>query len=986
MTHLPKPYLSLKALAAPALLASALFVQPAVAQGLAPRITSPITNANRVTLTGSRSPLAIPANDLGAVPSGTKLDGITLVFSRTVAQETALDALIAAQQNPASPLYHQWLTPDQFAARFGVADSDIAAAESWLQLQGFAVDSVSRSRNRIVFSGTAGLVASAFGAPLHYFKVSSPSHAGETHFAPASDLTIPAALGSTVLAINNLSNFRPHPHIKFRGPQGARPAFTSSQTGDHYLTPGDIATIYDVTPAYNAGFTGSNQSIAVIGQSSVLLSDIQSFQSAVNITAKTPQFVLVPSSGASTIFTGDEAESDLDLEYSSTMAKGAQVFFVYVGENSTSDVFDSLTYAVDERIAPIITSSYGDCEPDLGSSNYASLNQVLAQAATQGQTVLSASGDDGSTDCYGEYTATDTADNEQLAVDFPASSQWVTGMGGTEFPAADVVSTNSTYFSAQTTTDTVSSALSYIPEGAWNDDATFAAEDPSDPLGAGGGGASIFTARPSWQAGTIGGNAIPSGIYRLVPDISLTASPVDAPYAYCTSDTTAWSTGQLASCNDGLRDASSGALTVAGGTSFVAPSFAGMLAVILQSQNSTGEGVINPTLYTLAATTATYAIAFHDITSGGNQCTAGSEFCSTAGAASYATAIGYDEATGLGSIDLYNLLTAWPKPAAAALTETAVTLTPTTSTPTASAADTVTITVGEINVPPAIAIPTGTVALTIDGVAPTTATTLTLVNGTVTYSFSSATTGSHVIVATYSGDTLNAPSEATLVLTIGSTAVGSFTVAAGNISVASGASASSTLTVTPSGGYTGTVDFDVSIASVSTGGDANLADSCYTINNETDALAVTGTAAVTTTLTIYTSLSACESSDANGTVKRRFLPRPTQHASNTQPHPTGPNPAPIATALAGLLALGLLRKRLRRMSPLLSLSLFALCLGIASLGLSGCSNNSTTTTGGGGGTTVGDETPGTYTLTLTGTDSVNTAQTANSNFTLTITQ
>jgi subtilase family serine protease len=986
MTHLRKTLAS-KSLAFSAV---ALFALAAATSGFAqttapaPRISGPIVNSDRVTLTGSRSPLAIPANDLGAVPADTRLDGISLVFSRTPAQQAALDALIAAQQNPASPLYHQWLTPDQFAAHFGVADSDISAVSSWLQLQGFSIDSVARSRNRIVFSGTAGLVATAFGAPLHYYKASSPAHANETHFAPSSDLTIPAALGSSVLAITNLSSFRPHPHIKFRGPQGARPAFTSSQSGNHYITPGDLATIYDVTPAYNAGFTGSNQSIAILGQSAVQLSDILAFQTAVNITAKTPQLVLVPSTGASTIYSGDESESDLDLEYSSTVAKGAQVYFVYAGSDTNADVFTALTYAVDERIAPIISSSYGDCEPDLGSAAFNSLNAVLEQAATQGQTVLSAAGDDGSTDCYGEYASTDTADNEQLAVDFPASSQYVTGLGGTEFPTADVAVGNNTYFTAQSSSDVISSALSYIPEMAWNDDPTFGAEEPSDPLGAGGGGVSIFAPHPSWQTGTIGGVAIPSSTFRLVPDISLTASPINAPFAYCTSDTSAWSTGQVASCNDGLRDASSGVLTVAGGTSFDAPSFAGMLALILQSQNSTGEGVINSTLYTLAATSA-YATAFHDITAGGNQCTAGSAFCSTTGADNYASATGYDEATGLGSIDLYNLLSAWPKPAAASLTETAVTLVPTTTSPATGVADTVTITVAETNIlDPAIMLPTGTVALTIDGVAPTTATTLTLTGGVATYSFSSTTAGSHVIVATYSGDATNAPSEATLVLTVGSTAVGSFTLAAGNISVASGASASSTITVTPSGGYTGTVDFSINIDSVSTGADADLADFCYTIDNSnTGQLSVTGTAAVTAPLTIYTSLSACATEDAHGTVKRRFLHSATQHASNKPSRPSGPSPAPIATALAGLLALGVLRKRFRRMSPLLSLSLFALCLGIAGLGLSGCSNNASTTGGGG---TVGDETPGTYSLTLIGTDSVNANQTASANFTLTITQ
>lgn len=662
-----------------------------------PRITAQIDNSSRATLAGSHPPRARAADDIGAVPSTLQLQGISLVFSRSAAQQSALDTLVAAQQNPASPLYHHWITPDQYAAQFGVADSDIAAAKSWLEQQGFAVDSVSRSHNRIFFSGTAGQVASAFGAPLHYYL--TPGNAlqpAATHFAPSSDLTIPAALSSSVLAIGNLSDFRLVPHIVQRGPQGTQPRFTSSQTGNHYLTPGDLATIYDITPAYDSGFTGSNQSIAVVGQSAVVLSDITNFQTAVGITGKTPIVVLVPNSGTSTVYAdGDEAESDLDLEYSSTIAKGAQVYFIYTGNSNSYGVFNSIEYAIDENIAPIISSSYGECEPELGQPEYTTYNADLEQAAAQGQTVVAAAGDAGSTDCYGEYKSSDPTGNEQLAVDFPGSSQYVTSMGGTEFPTANVAAGNNTYFDAESTTDIISSAKSYIPEMVWNDDTSAGSNDPKDPLSAGGGGVSMYTAQPTWQAGNIGGVAIStSGGKRMVPDIALTASPYNAPFAFCTSDTTFWNTAanggtppyQQASCNDGLRDSSSQLLTVGGGTSFDAPTFSGLVAIINQARNSTGQGVINPTLYSLAAT-AVYATAFHDITSGGNQCTAGTAYCSSPGTTDYAATTGYDEASGLGSIDFFNLLTAWPGPtttgsgtASFALAATSVTLAPGAST------------------------------------------------------------------------------------------------------------------------------------------------------------------------------------------------------------------------------------------------------------------------------------------------------------------
>ncbi len=637
------------------LAACSLFTMTSLAQTPAARITTEIDNSERVAIQGTHQPRARAENDAGPVPLGTKLQGISIVFSRSAAQEADLQALIAAQQNPASPLYHKWLTPEEFAARFGVADSDIAKVESWLEQQGFSVDGVSRSKNRITFSGTVGQVAAAFGTELHYYKVNS-----ETHFAPAGDISVPAALSSLVQTVSNLSTFRPKPHVRFRAPQPAtRPNFTSSQTGSHFLTPKDVATIYDINPAYTAGYNGAGRSIAIVGQSAIVLSDIENFQRAAGLTVKDPTQILVPNSGVSTIYSNDEAESDLDLEYSGGIATGATIYFVYVGSNLNYSVLDSITYAVDNLIAPVISITYGECETGMSAGDYSSQNGVLAQAATFGQTVIAASGDDGSTDCYGE-TGLSTSQQEALAVDFPGSSQYVTDIGGTEFPAADVASSNTTYWEpASGSSDVISSALSYIPEQVWNDD------DPTSGLSSGGGGvSSLTTPRPSWQTGVTG---IPAGNFRLVPDISLDSSPNNAGYLYCSSDPT---TGITGSCSNGFRDSNDQYLTVAGGTSFAAPIFAGMVAIINQKLNSTGQGPINPTLYTLAANSTTYASAFHDITSGGNECTAGSNYCSaTSGSqTNYLATPGYDEASGLGSIDFYNLLTAWPTPTTASFT------------------------------------------------------------------------------------------------------------------------------------------------------------------------------------------------------------------------------------------------------------------------------------------------------------------------------
>jgi subtilase family serine protease len=638
---------------APALLVVAALSSTAFSQAQQPqvRLTAPIENSSRATLAGSQPPRARIAQDLGTVDPSTPLPSMTIYFSRSTQQQSDLDALIAAQQNPSSPQYHQWLTPAQFGAQFGVADADIAKTEAWLQSEGFNVQGVSPSRSSITFSGTAATAASAFGAPLHHYSLN-----GETHMAPSADLALPSALAGIVSDVRGLSDFRPHPHFRRGNGAAFKPDFTSAQTGNHYMTPGDVAIVYDIKAAYSAGYTGNGLTIAIMGQSAITNSDISKFQTAIGQTANLPTSILVPNTGGSATYSGDESESDLDLEYSSGIAQGATIDFVYVGANETASVFDSLTWAIQNRIAPIINISYGECEPDLGQSMFTTLNATLQQAAAQGQTVVSAAGDDGSADCFDPTSATTISETNGLAVDFPSSSQYVTAAGGTEFPAADVASGNNTYFTAATTSDTVVSAISYIPEMAWNDNSV---EDISEGLSAGGGGVSIYTPAPSWQVGVPG---IPAGAsFRFVPDIALDASPNNAPYAYCTSDNTAWSSGQESSCTSGLRDSSTQVLTVAGGTSFAAPIFSGMVAILAQARGYTYQGVVNPTLYTLASNPTTYASAFHDITTGTNECNLGTTYCSAAAAANYSTTVGYDQATGLGSIDLNNLLNAWPQ-------------------------------------------------------------------------------------------------------------------------------------------------------------------------------------------------------------------------------------------------------------------------------------------------------------------------------------
>ena len=770
----------------------------ATAQRPEARILAPVDNSVRAALAGTKAQFAEAGIEAGRMAATTQLQQMTIHFSRSATQQAALDALIQAQQNPASPQYHQWLEPDQFAAQFGAADADIAKVQTWLASQGFSVGEVSRNRSEITFSGSIAQVEAAFATEMHYFMVG-----GEKHFGPSIDVSVPAAFSSAVLGVGHLSDWKPRAHsVKID------PHFTSSQTGSNFVQPGDVAVIYDIAPAYSAGYTGNGQTIAVMGQSNVVLSDISNFQTAAGVPVRAPNVILMPGTGTSQVFTGDESESDLDLEYSSGIAKGATILFVYTGNNPNYGVFDALDYTISNKLAPIISISYGGCEANLGQTIYQTVNGYLQQAAAQGQSVVASAGDSGSLDCYGD-TALTSAVQAAPAVDFPASSQYVTGLGGTEYLAADVAKGNTTYWQAQSTSDIIASAKSYIPEQAWNDDTA------TSGLSSGGGGVSIFTAQPSWQTGVPG---ITAGSFRLVPDIALASSPNNAGYLYCSSDRT---TGITGSCSNGFRDSSNSNLTVVGGTSVATPIVAGMLAIINQKTNTTYAGVVNAELYKLASTPATYASAFHDINTGNNGCVTGTTYptsfntngtvatygpaCPSATAGQFAATTGYDEATGLGSVDLYNLMTAWPN--GVPLTGSTMTVTPATLTPVQNVGDVITFKVASAS-GTVTTVPTGTIALSIDG---TYSQALTLSGGTATYTFTSSSLGAHVISAVYSGDTVFSTSTGTTTVTV-VTSNTSTSISAATTPAVVGTADAITITVSGTGAPTGSVSVTVSFA------------------------------------------------------------------------------------------------------------------------------------------------------------------------------
>ena len=427
-------------------------------------------------IAGSVHPLAKAAMDEGLVDNSKALGGMTINFRRTAAQEASLQALLQAQQTPGSPNYHQWLTPAQFGQQFGMSSADLAKVSDWLQQEGFKVNAVAQSNNAISFSGTVATVERAFQTQIHSYSLN-----GEKHFANATNISIPAAMAGLVSSVRGLDDFRPTPRVQFarKTTSAVSANFTSGISGGHFIAPGDFAVIYDMNALYSGGFTGKGITIAVMGQSDIVPSDITDFRAAAGLPANDPTVVTVPGTTPIPVdqaeTTSDLVETDLDLEWSGGVGSGASIILV-----NSDNVFTSLQYAIQNTFngitIPIISQSYGACEPSLSSANLSTIEGWLAQANSQGQTVILAAGDTGAADCDNSNPP-ETQAVQGLAVDYPGSSVYVTDLGGSEYTGDGSAQNPQTgagqYWSANGSNDVLTSAKSYIPEMVWND-TTFA--------------------------------------------------------------------------------------------------------------------------------------------------------------------------------------------------------------------------------------------------------------------------------------------------------------------------------------------------------------------------------------------------------------------------------------------------------------------------------------------------------------------------------
>jgi Pro-kumamolisin, activation domain/Bacterial Ig-like domain (group 3) len=610
-----------------------------------PRITAAVDEAKLTVLKGNVHPLARPEFDRGAAPLDLPMNRILLVLKRSPEQEAELQKLLVDQQDKNSPRYRQWLTPEQFGQQFGLADSDLQNIVSWLQGYGFHDVRVSKGRTVIEFSGTAGQVQDALGTSIRKFVVN-----GEEHWANATDPTVPAALWPGVQGVLTLHNFYKKPQVHLADEQstakavpGARPHFTSS-TGLHALGPADYYTIYNFDPLQI--FTSAK--IAIVGRSNINLQDVTYFHYWMYDQATSDQVILNgPDPG--NLGGIEETEAVLDTTWAGAVAPTAWVALVVSQSTATTDGIDlSELYIIDNNLADVMSESFGGCEADVTSAEAAGIASLAQQAAAQGITYVVSAGDSGSAGCDDPHT--ETLATHAPSVNVLASTPYTVAVGGTVFNENGHAST---YWKSANAQATLESAISYIPEDVWNESCASGQSGCSKPnIWAGGGGASTFFPKPSWQAGVAG---IPADSARDVPDVSLTAASHD-PYLLCLR-------GSCVPDAQGMIR-----FATVSGTSAAAPAFAGIMALVGQ-KTLVRLGQPNYVLYRLAATEnlaqcnassttlPASTCVFNDVTVGSNAVPGETAYGTSS--ALYQSGKGYDQATGLGSVNVTNLINQW---------------------------------------------------------------------------------------------------------------------------------------------------------------------------------------------------------------------------------------------------------------------------------------------------------------------------------------
>jgi subtilase family serine protease len=715
---------------------AAAFPVPAVyAQtGPQPQIREAVDESRLAVLPGNTRPEANAGNDRGIVPDSFAMDHMLLQLQRPPARETELKQYIDGLNDPNAANFHQWLTPEQFAAQYGVAQSDVDAVSGWLKGHGFAVHGIQPGGLTIDFGGTAGQVRSTFHTEIHNLEVN-----GARHIANMSDPRIPAALRPVVAGIVSLHDFRPHPLLVPRGQY----TYTNPNGTFHALVPGDIATIYNLTPAFAAGYTGKGQSIMVLEDTYLYsTADVTTFRQTFGLTSQYPYatFSQVSPSGAIACANpgfqgspsdpgyGDDSEAIIDVEWATAAAPNAAIILAACTD-SRSD-FGGLLALLNVLNGPaaslpsVVSISYGEAEASNGASTNLLFNNAYQQAVAEGVSIFVSAGDFGA--AFADHGNVST---HGIGISGFTSTPYNVSVGGLDFSyTADGVNP-ATYWSA-TNSSVFSSALSYIQEIPWNNSCAGgvvsgffgisrldlcnnpAVTSSSGPLNfllnavGGSGGPSrcssgtpeltgIVTAgcvgykKPAWQTGLVGN---PIDDARDVPDVSLFASNGfwDAYYVVC------WSNPDPNVGGGGSCTGQPSAWPGFGGTSVASPIMAGIQALINQ-KTASRWGNPNTVYYSLAkaeygagGSSACNSISvnktsnsciFYDVTQGDNDVVcqfkglqqsdcfqpnnATYGILSTSNSVAqpaYSATVGWDFTSGIGSVNVWNLIANWPAP------------------------------------------------------------------------------------------------------------------------------------------------------------------------------------------------------------------------------------------------------------------------------------------------------------------------------------
>jgi kumamolisin len=541
------------------------------------------------------SPLAPPRNATTTGPvSKTGSIGLEIVLAPS--HEAQLTSLLHSTYDPASPQFHHWLTPAQFAQQFAPTATTVSNVEGWLASVGLR--SSYRSGFSVRVSEPAGTIESGLGVSLNGYRLAD---GGEIHVADRPPL-VPSTLSTAVVSVLGLDtsprltsqlsrdrvpqSTRLTPHADGLSPCGAAASVAAGVGG---YTPDQVGAAYGIGNLTAAGQNGSGQEVAVYELGRHQVSDTSAYETCFGLHNPV---TTVPVDGGGQAGATGTAEADADIEQVATQSPGASIVS-YEGPNTPQGAYDTWNQIVSQDTASVVSTSYGLCEPDSqASGTIAAEGPLFVQAALQGQTILAASGDTGSEDCYLPSNNTDTS----VQVDYPASDPAVTGVGGT------------TLFGNGTQT-------------AWNDcEGTTGTTCVNLGGGSSGGGISRVANRPAWQPAewewSGPGNACATDC-RNVPDVSANAG---APEVFFVSGT--WN--------------------AFGGTSIASPLVAGIVSDTVDGCSTARRGIVAQALYGLAAAGA-YGTALSDVTTGDNDVTR------SYGGGEYPAGAGYDPVTGLGT-------------------------------------------------------------------------------------------------------------------------------------------------------------------------------------------------------------------------------------------------------------------------------------------------------------------------------------------------